>query len=91
MDDTFIVWHSKEPLQIFLEHDNIQDSNRSKNSFSFLDDLVTHKSKGQLDPSFYRYPTHRDRYLHAQSHHQPAQKRSVVNGLVHQAISFQLN
>ena len=34
----------------------------------------------------YRKSTHTNRYLHAESHHHPAQKQSAINSLVHRAF-----
>jgi len=34
----------------------------------------------------YRKSTHTNRYLHAESHHHPAQKQSAINSLVHRVF-----
>ncbi|GJQ81895.1 hypothetical protein Trydic_g9134 [Trypoxylus dichotomus] len=43
--------------------------------------LLTQKPNSLIGHSVYRKPTHTDRYLHADSHHHPPQKLSVVNSL----------
>lgn len=96
VDDTFIVWpHGRETLDVFLEHLNNQHCDikftmeiENNGSLPFLDVLVKRLPDGRLGHSVYRKPTHTDRYLHANSHHHPAQKLSVVNSLVHRAISI---
>lgn len=52
----------------------------------FLDVLVTRKQDGTLGHAVYRKPTHTMRYLHAESHHHPAQKFGVLNTLINRAI-----
>lgn len=51
----------------------------------FLDMLVSFKSDGTFGHCVYRKPTHIDRYLHATSHHHPAQKQAVLNALAYRA------
>ncbi|XP_011859918.1 PREDICTED: uncharacterized protein LOC105557319 [Vollenhovia emeryi] len=53
----------------------------------FLDVLVRRNEDGTLS-HVYRKPTHTDRYLHANSHHHPAQKNSVISSLVYRALSI---
>jgi len=60
----------------------------SDSSLPFLDVRVTRNPDGRLGHCVYRKPTHTDRYLNASSHHHPAQKSSVINSLVHRAISI---
>lgn len=43
------------------------------------------KEDNTLGHTVYRKPTHTDRYLHATSHHHPANLRSVVSALVNRA------
>jgi len=57
----------------------------------FLDVLVTKKADNTLGHQVYRKPTHTDRYLHAESHHHPAQKQSAINSLVHRAFTISDN
>lgn len=54
----------------------------------FLDVLVTKKADNTLGHQVYRKPTHTNRYLHAESHHHPAQKQSAIHSLVHRALSI---
>ncbi|XP_011878376.1 PREDICTED: uncharacterized protein LOC105567795 [Vollenhovia emeryi] len=53
----------------------------------FLDVMVRRNEDGTLSHNVYRKPTHTDRYLHANSHHHPAQKNSVISSLAHRALS----
>ncbi|XP_011858605.1 PREDICTED: uncharacterized protein LOC105556144 [Vollenhovia emeryi] len=50
--------------------------------------LVRRNEDGTLSHNVYRKPTQTDRYLHANSHHHPAQKNSVISSLVHRALSI---
>lgn len=51
----------------------------------FLDVEVMRKEDGTLGHTVYRKPTHTNRYLHADSHHHPAQKRGLIHTLVTRA------
>ncbi|CAK9810876.1 hypothetical protein ANTPLA_LOCUS6713 [Anthophora plagiata] len=96
VDDTFIVWtHGHNTLPTFLNflnslHPKIQFTMETETNgqLPFLDVLITKKQDGSLGHQVYRKPTHTDRYLHAQSHHHPAQKNSVIVSLVNRAINI---
>ncbi|XP_076659914.1 uncharacterized protein LOC143363201 [Halictus rubicundus] len=97
VDDTFVVWsHGRDTLDNFLQyinslHPNIQFTMEIENtdrSLPFLDVLITRKPDGSLGHQVYRKPTHTNRYLHASSHHHPAQKNSVISSLINRAISI---
>ena len=49
--------------------------------FPFLDVPITKKEDGSLAHQVYRKKTHTDKYIHADSHHHPAQKIGVLNTL----------
>lgn len=51
----------------------------------FLDVLLMKESNGELSHTVYRKATNTNRYLHADSHHHPSQKRSTLNSLVTRA------
>jgi hypothetical protein len=53
-----------------------------ENKLPFLDILVEKNPDGSLGHSMYRKPTHTDLYLHAESEHHPAQKRTGLLTLV---------
>ena len=90
VDDTFVIWtHGKRQLDIFLEElNNIHPKIKftmeieKDNKLPFLDVLVYKKSNGTLGHTVYRKPTHTNRYLNAESHHHPAQLKSVVKTLI---------
>jgi len=50
--------------------------------------LSLKKADNTLGHQVYRKPTHTDRYLHAKSHHHPAQKQSAINSLVRRAFTI---
>jgi len=54
----------------------------------FLDVLIIKKTDNTLGHQVYRKPTHTDKYLHAESHHHPAQKQSAINLLIHTAFTI---
>ena len=47
----------------------------------FLDVLLTKKEEGGLGYQVYRKDTHRDKYLHANYHHHPAQNVGIIKTL----------
>ena len=47
----------------------------------FLDVLLSKQGNGKLGCQVYRKKTHTDKYLHAESHHHPAQKTSIIHTL----------
>jgi hypothetical protein len=51
----------------------------------FLDIDICRKVDGSLGHKVYRKPTHTNLYLHQKSHHNPANKHSVLSSLVHRA------
>jgi hypothetical protein len=78
--------HGKEELDRFFEHLNGISENikftmdlEENNSIPFLDILITRKDNGTLGHKFFRKKTHRESYLHADSHHHPSQKMGVLN------------
>ena len=52
---------------------------------AFLDVLLTKMVDGRLGYQVYRKKTHTGRYLHADSHHHPAQKDGVIQTLAYRA------
>ena len=51
---------------------------------AFLD-TVTSRSNGKVEVDIYRKPTHKDKYLHYDSHHPMQHKLSVLNNLLDRA------
>jgi len=51
----------------------------------FLYVLVSRRPDGSPGNTVYRKPTHTDIHLHAKSAHNPAQKKGVLNSLIHLA------
>jgi hypothetical protein len=90
VDDTFVVWpHGQPSLISFFNHRNSISPHiqfmmeiQKENYFPLLDVLVSRQSNGTLTHQFYRKNTLTDRYIHAQSHHHPAQKYVSLKTLV---------
>jgi hypothetical protein len=59
-----------------------------KGSLPFLDVKVTKRLNGSLAHQVYRKKTHTEQYLHAESHHHPAQKLGVLNTLATRALKI---
>jgi hypothetical protein len=86
VDDTFVVLpHGQSSPTSFFNHLNsipphIQFTMEMEkdSSITFLDVLVYHPPNGSLTHQVYRKKTHTNIYLHAQSHHYPAQKFDVL-------------
>ena len=55
-------------------------------SIPFLDILIIRKEDGSLGHKVFRKSTHTESYLHADSHHRPAQKLGVLNTLAIRAL-----
>ena len=89
VDDTNVIWsHGEEIINGFFKHVNnklesikFTMEDEENKSIHFLDILVTKKDKGGFSHQFYRKKTHTDLYLHSKSHHNFAQKISVINTL----------
>ncbi|XP_020295119.1 uncharacterized protein LOC109860447 [Pseudomyrmex gracilis] len=96
VDDTFVIWqHGETELYTFLDFLNKQHPNitftletEQHGKLPFLDVLITRKPDGSLGHQIYRKPTHTNRYLHAASHHHPAQKQAVINSLIYRAFTI---
>ena len=93
VDDTFVIWpHGKDLLDDFLEHLNSLHPNicftmemELNQRLPFLDVEIYRKPNGTLGHAVHRKKTHTNRYLHANSHHHPSQKMSLINTLFHRA------
>lgn len=94
VDDTYVIWpHGKENLNKFLEHLNSQSNSikfmmevEENGCLPFLDILIKRNQDGTISHQVYRKKTHTEHYLHANSHHHPAQKLGVLNTLATRAI-----
>jgi hypothetical protein len=51
----------------------------------FLDIDIYRKTDGSLEHKMYRKHTHTNLYLHQNSHHNPANKQSVLSSLIQRA------
>ena len=95
VDGTFVIM-KKAYIEEFLTHLNSVDSNiqftteepRPDGSLPFLEILITPDKDGRLNTTVYRKPTHRDQYLHWDSHHTISSKYSVVGTLCCRAKSI---
>jgi hypothetical protein len=93
VDDTFVIWpHGPDQLQSFLGHLNsihrsIQFTmeTESEGRLPFLDIEIYRRPDGSLGHKVFRKPTHTNLYLHANSHHHPSNKQSVLSTLVYRA------
>ncbi|XP_063535991.1 uncharacterized protein LOC134745832 [Cydia strobilella] len=93
VDDVFcIIKGGKQEAELMLGHLNSMHRSMSftlemeqERSIAFLDVRLNVTGCGMLGHSFYRKPTHTDRYLHASSHHHPRQLNSVVASLTNRA------
>lgn len=96
VDDTNVIWsHGQEELDLFFDHLNNQFSaikftkERVVDGFlPFLDILISKNSDDSLSHQVFRKKTHTEQYLHASSHHFPAQKMGVLNSLATRALSI---
>ncbi|XP_055842593.1 uncharacterized protein LOC129909544 [Episyrphus balteatus] len=91
VDDTFCILN-KNDVDTFLNHLNSVHSKiqftmeiEENNTLAFLDVKVIKNQDGTLGHNVYRKNTHTDRYLHAASHHHPANFNYVVSALINRA------
>jgi hypothetical protein len=86
VDYAFIIWpHGPSKLVEFLDHlngvhDNIEFTMEKERDahLPFLDTDIYRKPDGSLGHRVYRKPTHTSLYLHANSHHHPSNKQTVL-------------
>lgn len=86
VDDTNVNWpRGEEELKNFLDHlNNISKDiqftmeGEENNCIPFLDILLSRNEDGSLGHKVFRKKSHMDNYLHAGSHHYPAQKTGVL-------------
>ena len=94
MDDTSVIWpHGREKLDMFLGHLNLlSDSIKFMMKVEvggflpFLDILLSRNEDGSISHRVFYKKTHTEQYLHAGSHHFPAQKFGVLCTLVTRAL-----
>lgn len=94
VDDTCVTWsHGKEELDLFFLHLNNQSSSimfimefENNGNLPFLDIRLSRNDDGSFSHKVFHKKTHTEQYLHANSHHFPAQKLGVLNTLVTRAL-----
>ena len=93
VDDNFCII-KKDNVPAFHDTLNSIDANisftieiQSDNKISFLDTLVTRRN-GAIVVDVYRKPTHTDRYLDYNSHHDNKHKASTAATLLHRALEL---
>ena len=94
MDDTCVIWpHGREKLDLDLGHlnslfDSIKFTMEVEvdGCLPFLDILLSRNEDGSISHWVFRKKTHTEQYLHAGSHHFPAQKFGVLCTLVTRAL-----
>jgi predicted GIY-YIG superfamily endonuclease len=94
VDDVICVWpHGEEELEIFFDHLNkinqkikFTMEKEINKKLPYLDLLLENKLDGTLGHSVYRKITNTNRYLHASSHHTPAQKIGVLQTLITRSL-----
>ena len=93
MDDSFCII-GKSDVSAFHDTLNSIDTNISftietecNGKISFLDTLVSRRN-GVIVVDVYRKPTHTDRYLDFNSHHDRQHKVSTASTLLHRALNL---
>ena len=92
MDDTWVI-QLQSHKHAFLDHINsidptikfTVDSNQGNGAISFLDTLVTPQADNSHGITVYCQPTHTDKFLQWDSHHNLSAKYSVIGTLTHRA------
>lgn len=94
VDDTGVIWsHGQEDLDIFFQHLNNQSSSikftmeqEVDGCLLFLYVLISKNGDDSFSHQVFWKKTHTEQYLHASSHHFPAQKLGVLKMIVTRAL-----
>ena len=94
VDDLFVLFTSKEHLQLFVDYMNKQhkcikftSESESNNSFSFLDINITRHDQ-KFKTSVYRKPTFSGVFTHYESYIDPSYKKSLIFTLLSRCFSI---
>ena len=94
VDDIFVLFSSKEHLQLFVDHMNKQhkclkfnSEAENDNSFSFLDIKITHHNQ-QFKTSVYRKPTFSGVFTHYESYLDQTYKKSLIDIFLFRCFSI---
>jgi len=94
VDDTNVIWsHGQDELYLFFDHLNRKSSaikftkeQEVDGCLPFLDIHISRNDDGSLAHRVFRKKIHIEQYLHASSHHFPAQKMGVLSTLATRAL-----
>ena len=94
VDDIFVLFSSKEHLQLFVDYMNKQhkclkftSEAENDNSFSFLDIKITRHNQ-QFKTSVYRKPTFSGVFIHYESYVDQTYKKSLIDPLLFRCFSI---
>ena len=94
VDDIFVLFSSKEHLQLFVDYMNKQhkclkftSEAENDNSFSFLDIKITHHNQ-QFKTSVYSKPTFSGVFTHYESYADQTHKKSLIATLLFRGFSI---
>ena len=94
VDDIFVLFSSKEHLQLFVDYMNKQhkclkftSEAENDNSFSFLDIKITRHNQ-QFKTSVYRKPTFSGVFTHYESYVDQTYKKSLIDTLLFRCFSI---
>ena len=93
VDDSFCVIKRNavssfhDSLNSVDQHISFTIEHESNGKLPFLDTLIT-RDNGKLVVDIYRKPTHTDRYLDFNSHHDKKHKTSTAETLLHRALNL---
>ena len=93
VDDIFVLFSSKEHLQLFVDYMNKQhkclkftSEAENDNSFSFLDIKITRHNQ-QFKTSVYRKPTFSGVFTHYENYFDQTYKKSLIDTLLFRCFS----
>ena len=93
VDDIFVLFSSKEPLQLFVDYMNKQhkflkftSEAENDNSFSFLDIKTSHHNQ-QFKTCVSRKPTSSGVFMHCESYVDQTDKKSLTDTLLFRCFS----
>jgi len=96
MDETSVNWpHGDKELSNSLDHLNIISNDikftmevEEKNKIQFLEILLIRNEDGSLGHKVFTKKAHIDNYVHADSHHHPAQNMGVLRTIFTRAFKI---